>query len=109
MCGLEIADAANKLACHMGNESFKASDGWLCGFCNHHGIGNKVKRGESGSSDINAVEPFRLKFNTPIKKENLHLGWLYNVDETGLFWRSLLRNSQAFTTEDKIPGKKISK
>ena len=27
--GLEIADAANKLARHMGTESLKASDGWL--------------------------------------------------------------------------------
>ena len=96
-------------SCHMGNESFKASVGWLWRFCNHHGTGSKVKHGESGSSDINAVEPFRLKFNRPIKKESLHLGWLYNVDETGLSWRSLPRNSQAFNDEGNIPGKKISK
>ena len=29
MRGLEIADAANKLARHMGIESFKSSDSWL--------------------------------------------------------------------------------
>ena len=40
--GLEIAVAANDLARHMDMESFKASDGWLWRFCNHHGIGNKV-------------------------------------------------------------------
>ena len=52
---LEIADAANKLARHMGIEYFKASDGWLRRFRNRHGIGNKVECGESGSADINSA------------------------------------------------------
>ena len=62
MRGLEIADAANKLPRHMGIESFKASDGWLWRFRNRLGVGNKVERGKSGSADISAAEPFRLKF-----------------------------------------------
>ena len=90
--GLEIADAANKLARRMGIESFKASDGWLWRFRNRHGIGNKVEHGESGS----AVEPLGLKSTRLKKTENLHLGQLYNTDETALFWRSLQRNTQAF-------------
>ena len=65
----------------MGIESFKARDGWLWRFRNRHGIGNKVERGEFGS----AVEHFRLKFNRLMKKENLHLGQLYNADDTVLF------------------------
>ena len=44
--GLEIADAANKLACHMGIESFKASEGWLWRLRNRHGIGNQVEHVE---------------------------------------------------------------
>ena len=55
------------------------SDGWLWRFRNHHGIGNKVERGESGSADNSAVEPFRLKFNRPMKKEHLHLCQLYTT------------------------------
>ena len=70
--GLEIADAANNLARHMGIESFKASDGWLWRNHNRHGIGNKVERGESGSGDISAAKPFRLKFNRLMKKESLY-------------------------------------
>ena len=61
--GLEIADVANKLSHHIGMDSFKANDGWLWRFRNRHRIGNKVEHGESGSADISAVEPFRLKFN----------------------------------------------
>ena len=44
-----------------------------------------------------------------MKKGKLHLGKLYNADETALFWRSLPRNTQAFKNEDKIHLKKISK
>ena len=62
---LKIADAVNKLARHMGIESFKASYGWLWRFCNRHGIENKVERGESSS----AVKPFRLKFNEERKPQ----------------------------------------
>ena len=70
--GLEIAGAANKLARQMGIESFKR--GWLWRFINCHGIGNEVKRGESSSADVSAIEPFRLKFIRLMKKENLYLG-----------------------------------
>ena len=66
--GLEIADTANNLARHVGIEYFKASDGWLWRFRNRHGIGNKVERSESGSANISAVEPFKLKCNRLMKK-----------------------------------------
>ena len=91
-----VRNAANKLARHMGIESFMASDSWLWRFRNRHGIGNKVERGESGSADISAVEPFRIKLNRLQKKEDLHLGQLYRADEAAQLWRSLQRNTQAF-------------
>ena len=93
----------------MGIESFNSSDGWLWRFHNRHGIGNIVERGDSCSADNSVVEPRRMKFNGLMRKENVHLGQLYNADETALFWRSLPRNTQAFKNEDKISGKKISK
>ena len=39
----------------MGIQSFKASDGWLWRMRNHHGIGNKVERGGSGSADYRTI------------------------------------------------------
>ena len=71
MGGLEIADVANKLAHHMGIESFKASDGWLWRYSDRDE--NKAKHDESDSADISAVKPFRLKFNRLMKKENLQV------------------------------------
>ena len=44
-----------------------------------------------------------------IREEDLHLNQVYNADETAVFWRSMLVNTQAFKDEDKVPGKKISK
>ena len=93
----------------MGMESFKTSDGWMWRFCNHHGIGNKVEHGEFYCANISAVEPFRLKFNRLMRKEDLHLGQLYNADETTLFWRSLPKQTKALKNEEKIPGWKIGK
>ena len=106
---LEIADAANKLARHMGIESYKSSDSWLWRYRNWHRIGNKVTRGESCCTDTSVAEPFRPKFNRLMKKENIHIGQLYNADETSLFWRSLPRNTEAFKNDHKIPGKKLNK
>ena len=34
---------------------------------------------------------------------------IYNVDETGIMWKSLPRNTQARKDEDRVPGKKINK
>ena len=78
-------------------------------FFNRHGIGNKVVRDETGSADIGAAEPLRLKFHRLMKNEDFHLCKLYNANETALFWCSRPRNTQAFINENKIHGRKISK
>lgn len=106
--GIEIMAAAAKLADHMG-VACQASTGWLWRFRNRHGIVNKLEHGEAGSADDGAVEPFRLKLNELIRKEDIHLTQLYNADETALFWRSLPKNTQAFRDDDKTPGKKLNK
>ena len=67
--GLEIADAANKLAHHMFIISLKASDGWLWRFCNRHGIGNKVEQlkltelNELNLIDLGQLYTTKVKFN----------------------------------------------
>ncbi|XP_062854201.1 tigger transposable element-derived protein 7-like [Trichomycterus rosablanca] len=108
--GVEIKVVADELARHMGIE-FKASDGWLWRFRNRHGLCNTLQHAQAGSADASAnasaVELFRLKLNELIKTEDMHLSQVYNADETGLFWRSLPRNTQAFRNEDSIPVKKI--
>ncbi|XP_042203529.1 tigger transposable element-derived protein 7-like [Homarus americanus] len=104
--GVEIQAAAVKLSSHMGIENFEASDGWLWRFRNRHGKCNKITHGEAGSAPTEDIEPFRDRLNDLIKSEGLLISQVYNVDETGLYWRSLPRNTQAFKNEASSPGRK---
>ncbi|KAG7157467.1 Tigger transposable element-derived protein 7-like 19 [Homarus americanus] len=106
--GVEIQAAAVKLASHMGIENFEASDGWLWRFRNRHGMCNKITHGEAGSSPTEDIEPFRERLNDLIKSEGLLISQVYNGDETGLYWRSLPRNTQAFKNEASSPGRKVN-
>ncbi|KAG7161849.1 Tigger transposable element-derived protein 7-like 13 [Homarus americanus] len=107
--GVEIQAVAVKLASHMGIENFEASDGWLWRFRNRHGMCNKITHGEAGSAPTEDIEPFRDRLNDLIKSEGLLISQVYNVDETGLYWRSLPRNTQAFKNEASSPGRKVNK
>ncbi|KAG7159808.1 Tigger transposable element-derived protein 7-like 58, partial [Homarus americanus] len=66
--GVETAEAANKQAQHLGIP-FKASDGWLWRFRNHHGICNRKLHGEAGSAQTEEVELFKQKLNQGIGVE----------------------------------------
>ena len=92
--GLEILEATHKLANNLAITSFKGSTGWLYQF---H---SRVEHGKAACVDTSAVEPFRVEFNQLIKDKDLHLGQIYNADETALFWQSLPRNTKAFKNED---------
>ncbi|KAG7159730.1 Tigger transposable element-derived protein 7-like 2, partial [Homarus americanus] len=107
--GVEIQAAAVKLASHMGIENFEASDGWLWRFRNRHGMCNKIMHGEAGSAPTEDIEPFRDRLNDLIKSEGLLISQVYNGNETGLYWRSLPRNTQAFKNEASLSGRKVSK
>ena len=47
--------------------------------------------------------------NKLIQDEALLISQVYNVDKSGLFWRCLPRNTQAFKDEKDIHGEKMSK
>ncbi|XP_045104336.1 tigger transposable element-derived protein 7-like [Portunus trituberculatus] len=106
--GVELAASAAKLAAHMGIE-FKASDGWLWRFRRRHGIRNLAVTGEAESADAEMIEPFRDELMKLINDEDLSMSQIYNVDETGMMWRALPRNTQAGMHEKKVKGKKVSK
>lgn len=53
--GLDIQNATQCLANHLGIRDFKCSDGWLWRFRNSYGIGNQAITGELLSADASAV------------------------------------------------------
>ena len=107
--GVELASSATKLARQLGLPEFHGSDGWLWRFRKRHGIRNLAVTGEAESADAESVEPFRQQLLEYINSENLTMSQIYNVDETGMMWRALPRNTQASKEEKKVRGKKVSK
>ena len=107
--GVELLAAATKLATHLGYTEFTGSEGWLWRFRNRHGLFNEILHGEAGDADTASVAPFREKLRRLMSDEGLALSQIYNADETGMFWRSIPKNTQVRRGEDKSKGKKSSK
>ena len=66
--GLDIQNAAQRLANHLGIQDFKCSDGWLWRFRRRHGLGNRAITGELLSADASAVDPFIEKLHKLMEK-----------------------------------------
>ena len=105
----ELKNAAYRLAKQMGVAGFTASDGWLHRFRKRHGVFPKHTYGESESAQMQDVEPFRNELNKLIADEGLLLSQVYNMDETGLFWRSLPQSTHVIGRLTKAKGRKLDK
>jgi len=106
---MEKARLMHKLIHPGSGNNFKASSGWLQHFKERHGIRQLKLQGESLSADHEAVEPFRIKLNKLIEKEQLTLSQVFNCDETGLFWRVLPDKTLAAGHEKTAKNYKTSK
>ena len=107
--GYDIQAAAKRLAVQMNVPDFNASDGWLYRFRRRHGMFQKRKHGESGSANVDDVDPFRTELNRLIKDEGLIQSQVYNFDETGLFWRALPECTQVMSQAKQAKGRKLDK
>jgi hypothetical protein len=76
-------------------KEFKASIGWLDGFKKRHGIVFKQPQGEAGDIDMEAVENWRRSVLQQ-KLAEFSEDDIFNVDETGLFWKLLPSKTLAF-------------
>ncbi|XP_003747271.1 jerky protein homolog-like [Galendromus occidentalis] len=92
-----------------GDPEFKASQGWLGKFKNRHGIRELEVQGERMSSDVEAAERFVSEFNGLLHDGAFDLDFIYNADETGLFYKALPSRSLAARNERTAPGHKSSK
>jgi hypothetical protein len=76
---LEIAGAK-------GLHDFKASNGFLRGFCARYNIKCKELEGEAGSVDESTIQEWFSKVSNMI--EDYEDKDVYNLDETGLFYKA---------------------
>jgi len=79
-------------------DGFKASNGWLDSFKDRHGIVFKSVQGEAAAVGLKSVDKWRqdilIKLLTEYSPENV-----FNIDETGLFWRLLPDKTMTFKGE----------
>lgn len=104
--GVEIRNAAKRFANRLRIEHFEASNGWLR---SRHGLTNHITHGEAASAPTEEIQPFKDTLKKLMKDESLKRFQVYNADETGLFWRSLPKNTQAYEHEKNYRDVKIAK
>lgn len=88
---------------------FDASSGWLTRFKKRHGIRELDIQGEILSGNKEAADEFCTTFQKYVDDNNLLPEQIYNVDESGLYWKCLPSKTLAAEHERSAPGHKASK
>lgn len=86
---------------------FSASNGWLQGFKNRHGIRQLSIAGEKLSADLESAQNYISKFAELVSGYSPQQ--IFNADETGLWFKSLPEKSLASKEEKAAPGFKMCK
>ncbi|UYV78371.1 K02A2.6-like [Cordylochernes scorpioides] len=101
-----IRSKAEQFSTEMGKTDFKASSGWLEGFKERNKISFKTICGESGAVNLQVAEQWKNNLRELIQDKEARD--VFNVDETGLFFKCTPDKTLAFKHE-KCHGGKLSK
>jgi predicted transcriptional regulator len=99
-----IKERALKFAKDFGLDSFKASNGWLDSFVKRNNIVFKTMSGERGSVDQQVTTDWKEKL--PSLCEGFEPEDIFNMDETGLFYRDSAKSTFFTRGEDCSAGKR---
>ncbi|XP_060124428.1 tigger transposable element-derived protein 1-like isoform X1 [Zootoca vivipara] len=88
---------------------FKASKGWFDRFKRRAYLHNVKLRGEAAPANTAAASAYPTHFQEIIEEGGYHPKQIFNMDETGLFWKRLPSRTCISTQEAKAPGPKVSK
>lgn len=91
------------------SEEFGASRGWFDRFRKNNGLHNVRIQDESASADRKAAEKFPEILKKTIKEKGFAPEQIYNIDETGLFWKKMPSRTYIAKEEKTASGFKISK
>ena len=99
-----IKEKALKFASELGITEFKGSSGWLDSFLKRHNIVFKKQSGERGSVDCSVVTDWKQKVSYVC--EGYEPSNIFNMDESGLFYRDTTKNTYFRKGEDCAGGKR---
>uniref|UniRef100_K7GC45 HTH CENPB-type domain-containing protein n=1 Tax=Pelodiscus sinensis TaxID=13735 RepID=K7GC45_PELSI len=88
------------------DQIFTASHGWFNRFKMHANLHNVKLSGEAASADSKAAEPFIEELDKLIKEGNYFPEHIFNVDETGLFWKKTPECTYIHKEAKTMPGYK---
>ena len=105
LSGPLIKEQALKFAQMMNINEFKASDGYIAGLKKRCNIEYRIESGESFSVSQTAIDNCKSELIELIK--NYNSKDIFNLDETGLFWKLLPTKTYAFSTESRFGIKQL--
>ena len=85
--GPQLIEKAKQIAVALGKPDFKESRGWLEKWKKRYNIKNLRIRGESGDVQGPTVDSWKERL--PELLSGFASDEIYNIDETGLFWKAL--------------------
>ena len=85
--GPQLAEKAREIASRLGVEDFKASNGWLDRWKKKHHLRKMTISGESGEVSGLTVDSWKEHLPEIVQGYNSEDVW--NLDETGVFWKAL--------------------
>lgn len=91
------------------SETFVASRGWFNRFKHRNNLHNIKITGEAASGDTKAAAEFSATLKTIIEQGNYPPELVFNVDETGLFWKRMPKRTFLSREEKRAPGFKAAK
>uniref|UniRef100_A0A3B3TJJ8 DDE-1 domain-containing protein n=1 Tax=Poecilia latipinna TaxID=48699 RepID=A0A3B3TJJ8_9TELE len=103
-------ESALAFASPTGTTPFIASKGWFDKFQKRFGLKSVSLHGEAASADTDGVEEYvNNKFKAIIEEGGYKPEQVFNMDETGLFWKRMPSCTFIMSDEAKAPGFKSQK
>ena len=90
-------------------ETFTASKGWFQRFRNRFNLHNRGVYGEAASADEDSAKVFIEELDKLIEEGGYRPEQIFNVDETGLFWKKMPERTYIHKEAKSMPGFKVFK